>query len=98
MRKLLFYSCPYCGICGKRIISIKDASGDHVIPYSRHGKTVADNMQLAHLRCNLIKAASILPSVYGESIQPSGIHFVLMLTIHISIFSIFGDLPNPFVS
>jgi 5-methylcytosine-specific restriction endonuclease McrA len=47
-----------CGICEG---DIPDATGidiDHIIPLSRGGTSDPDNLQVAHRRCNLQKAAS----------------------------------------
>ena len=59
-RKHLFDSDPSCQICGNQILSFEDCTVDHVVPYSRNGKTVAENGQLAHRFCNASKNARIL--------------------------------------
>ena len=50
-----------CGLCGKHV-SRKDRSLDHIIPLSKGGAHVEWNVQLAHLKCNLIKNVGRLPS------------------------------------
>lgn len=52
-----------CGICGLRVnTKLKhphpySASLDHIIPLSKGGSHTPDNVQLAHLRCNLSKGS-----------------------------------------
>ncbi len=54
-----------CGICGKRVnkrLKYPDPlspSLDHIIPLSKNGTHTYDNVQLAHLRCNLRKSDKI---------------------------------------
>jgi len=53
-----------CGICGKvvdkklRYPDPMSKSIDHIKPLSKGGQHTPDNVQLAHLRCNLSKGAS----------------------------------------
>jgi hypothetical protein len=61
LRKELFERNPLCMICGNQILSFEDSTVDHVIPYSRDGRTVPENGQLAHRFCNASKNATILP-------------------------------------
>ena len=42
----------YCQYCGKKITDKKDLTTDHVIPKSRGGKTIYENMVAACLKCN----------------------------------------------
>jgi HNH endonuclease len=58
-RKQLFDSNPLCEICKNQILSFEDSTVDHVIPYSRNGKTVPENAQLAHRLCNASKNATM---------------------------------------
>jgi 5-methylcytosine-specific restriction endonuclease McrA len=50
-----------CKLCGQPIDSVlrrpnlMSASVDHRIPVSRGGSDSMDNLQLAHLRCNISK-------------------------------------------
>lgn len=46
------YTCQYCG---KSVKNPKDRTIDHVIPRSRGGKTVWDNVVLCCRKCNLRK-------------------------------------------
>jgi 5-methylcytosine-specific restriction endonuclease McrA len=54
----------HCGICGGRVSKILrhpdplSASVDHIIPLARGGTNDPENLQLAHLRCNLSKRDS----------------------------------------
>ncbi len=42
----LFNAKPYCAISGQQILAIEDSEVDHIIPYSKGGKTEIDNAQL----------------------------------------------------
>lgn len=44
-----------CGICGDPIDVNKDFSIDHIIPISRKGKNIVENIQITHYRCNITK-------------------------------------------
>jgi HNH endonuclease len=46
IKEELFSEHPYCCISNQRILAIEDAEVDHIIPYSKGGKTVKDNAQL----------------------------------------------------
>ena len=46
----------HCAICGKPY-SYDEMDGDHIIPWSKGGKTVADNLQMLCKTCNLKKSA-----------------------------------------
>ena len=54
-----------CGICGKRINknlkypNLNRVSLDHIIPLSKQGSHTEANIQLAHLRCNIVKGNKI---------------------------------------
>lgn len=48
-----------CGICGQQIVNMDVAEIDHIIPFSRGGKTTLDNAQLAHMHCNRSKGNTI---------------------------------------
>jgi hypothetical protein len=58
-RKQLFDASPICKLCGNRIHVLDDSTVDHVTPYSKGGKTVPDNGQLAHRSCNARKSATL---------------------------------------
>ncbi len=47
-----------CGLCKKWVAPGK-ASMDHIKPLSKHGTHTWDNVQLTHLKCNLIKGARV---------------------------------------
>lgn len=42
----LFNANPFCAISGQKILAIEDSEVDHVIPYSKGGKTEINNAQL----------------------------------------------------
>lgn len=56
-----------CGICGYRIdprLTRRHPlmpSVDHITPRARGGKTIPENLQIAHLRCNLQKGTDLWP-------------------------------------
>ena len=52
----LYNQDPTCKICNQKIMMIEDAEVDHILPYSRGGKTVLENAQLAHRFCNRAKS------------------------------------------
>ena len=58
-RKELFDKSPVCKLCKNQIHSLDDSTVDHIIPYSKGGKTSADNGQLAHRSCNARKNAQM---------------------------------------
>lgn len=48
-----------CAICNNVIDDIKDANVDHIIPWSKGGKTTLENAQLTHEFCNKSKGDNI---------------------------------------
>jgi 5-methylcytosine-specific restriction endonuclease McrA len=58
-RKQLFDKSPECKLCTNEIHSLDDSTVDHIIPYSKGGKTSPDNAQLAHRGCNARKNAQM---------------------------------------
>ncbi len=50
-----------CGICGKKVPP-KQIVLDHILPLSKGGAHAPYNLQVAHSRCNSIKADGRLPS------------------------------------
>lgn len=44
-----------CGICHRKIRRREDASPDHIVPLSRGGEHVLENLQAAHKKCNYSK-------------------------------------------
>ncbi len=46
IKKELFDRNPVCAISGQRILSIEDSEVDHILPYSKGGKTEIENAQL----------------------------------------------------
>lgn len=49
-----------CGICGQRILDAESAEVDHVVPFSRGGRTTIENAQLVHSVCNKSKGGKQL--------------------------------------
>lgn len=45
-----------CAICGNTILSIDDCEVDHIVPFSKGGKTELSNAQLVHRICNREKS------------------------------------------
>jgi hypothetical protein len=48
-----------CGVCGRKV-ERKDAVIDHIVPHVKGGRTVLDNGQLAHIKCNQSKSDKYL--------------------------------------
>ena len=46
IKEKLFKKNPVCAISGQKILAIEDAEVDHIIPYSKGGKTELENAQL----------------------------------------------------
>lgn len=46
VKEELFNSNPYCAISGQKILAIEDSEVDHIVPYSKGGKTEKSNAQL----------------------------------------------------
>jgi hypothetical protein len=46
VKKQLFDNNPFCAISKQRILAIEDSEVDHIIPFSKGGKTEMDNAQL----------------------------------------------------
>ncbi len=59
-RRHLYDASPVCRLCENQIHSFDDCTVDHIQPYSRGGRTVSDNGQLAHRRCNAKKWANFV--------------------------------------
>jgi len=58
-RNDLYDKSPVCQLCKNQIHSLDDSTVDHIIPYSKGGKTVHENGQLAHRGCNARKNAQL---------------------------------------
>jgi hypothetical protein len=59
-REQLFKKSAKCQLCGNQIHVLSDSTVDHIHPYSKGGKTVPENGQLAHRGCNARKNVKIL--------------------------------------
>lgn len=65
IRKKMYDDSRVCAICKNQIHSLEDSTIDHIIPYSKNGKTVPGNGQLSHRSCNAIKNATLPESLTG---------------------------------
>jgi 5-methylcytosine-specific restriction endonuclease McrA len=54
-KSFLIRKSDKCALCGEQILTMKDATIDHIVPLSKGGINSVGNMQLAHLKCNLEK-------------------------------------------
>lgn len=52
IKKTAFEADPTCTICKQKILLIDDAHMDHVVPFSKGGKTEISNAALTHRFCN----------------------------------------------
>ena len=49
-------NCPMCARNGSaQIYAFEEMEGDHVVPWSKGGKTVPENLQMLCRRCNALK-------------------------------------------
>jgi hypothetical protein len=58
-RKQMYEKSAVCQLCKNEIHAMDDSTVDHIIPYSKGGKTIASNAQLAHRGCNARKNAQL---------------------------------------
>jgi 5-methylcytosine-specific restriction endonuclease McrA len=47
------HACPLCKLA---IASSDKYEGDHIVPWTAGGKTVAENLQVVHRRCHQLKS------------------------------------------
>ncbi len=66
VRRQLYDASPMCAICKNQIHSFDDSTVDHIQPYSKGGKTVLANAQLAHRSCNARKYTHSLKEYIGS--------------------------------
>ena len=52
----LFAENSTCSYCGNVIMKLEDADVDHIIPFTKGGKTEDTNAQLLHKACNQQKS------------------------------------------
>lgn len=69
VRKQLYDAGSMCAICKNQIHSFDDSAVDHIHPYSKGGKTVLTNAQLAHRSCNARKNNSL----QNENVEDDGL-------------------------
>jgi hypothetical protein len=69
LRRDLYEESSICRICHNPIHSFEDATVDHIIPYSRGGKTIPTNAQLAHRSCNARKWARVTEEDEDEPLE-----------------------------
>jgi 5-methylcytosine-specific restriction endonuclease McrA len=55
-----------CHLCGGEIVSIEDLHFDHVVPLSRGGQHVAENVRPAHKAGNLWKHNRLIEELVGD--------------------------------
>lgn len=55
VKKHLLRTTNICGLCKEVIHNMKEVSIDHIVPLSKGGRDAPDNMQIAHIECNLKK-------------------------------------------
>lgn len=65
-RRDLFKASQICMLCKNEIHMFDDSTVDHIVPYSKGGKTVPSNGQLAHRGCNARKNAK-MPEGYAAA-------------------------------
>ena len=59
------------GLCKNQIQSLDDSTVDHIIPYSKGGKTVRENGQLAHRGCDAGRTLNcLLQQRLRRDVQP----------------------------
>ena len=55
--------CPRCARVFKRPAELRRLQGDHIVPFSRGGRTTWANLQLLCAQCNLKKHAKFVPDL-----------------------------------
>lgn len=76
-KKILYASQSICAICGRAVDFDRkfpdpwSATADHIIPVSKGGDPASlENLQLAHLQCNRIKANKIVqPQIREKAVS-----------------------------
>ncbi len=68
-RKDLYEKSPVCQLCKNQIHSLDDSTVDHIIPYSKGGKTSPSNAQLSHRGCNARKNAHMPADSSGTTVS-----------------------------
>ena len=51
-----------CALCGEKILTMHEATIDHIVPLSLGGLDNIKNMQLAHSKCNQKKGNTYAPT------------------------------------
>ena len=84
-RHQLYNHDPICQLCGNPIHNFDDCAVDHILPYSKGGKTQPYNAQLAHRSCNAKKCAneegrnSLIVLVRGQGFIITAFDFYVQL-------------------
>lgn len=74
LRKKLWSKSQICFACQKTILSIKEASIEHIVPKSLGGTYKQRNLSLSHKDCNQIRGAIICRIVWELKIKKTGSH------------------------
>jgi 5-methylcytosine-specific restriction endonuclease McrA len=65
-KSFLLRKSNLCALCGEVILTMKDATIDHITPLSKGGVHVPNNMQLAHYNCNQKKGNNLVTTPEAE--------------------------------
>lgn len=71
IKQQLFTPNYRCSYCGNEILSIDDCEVDHIVPFSRGGRTTIENAQLLHKQCNKHKGNTIVAEPIDDMIDDS---------------------------
>ena len=52
----IHYQFCYCYLCGEPILEQQKWNLDHIVPRSKKGQTIPENLRPVHYDCNLAKA------------------------------------------
>lgn len=70
-RKELWNKSHVCQLCKNEIHLFEDCTVDHIMPYSKGGKTTPQNSQLAHRGCNARKNSQVEAISMAPGLQSS---------------------------
>jgi 5-methylcytosine-specific restriction endonuclease McrA len=63
IEEIMYLYDNICQICKKEVEDPIQASRDHIIPVSRGGESVLENLQLAHRSCNTDKGSKSMDDI-----------------------------------